>query len=353
MKTLKYLFIAIVIILIILRLMLPHYLLKYVVNRINQIPEYHVEIADLDVHLYRGSYTLKKINLVKITKKIPVPFFAAETFDLAVQWSALFHGKFVAKITTEHPVINFVTDPNGNNEQLSISSQWEDAVKALFPANINQIIASNGEINFRSFTAKPPFKLTLQNIKLKIDNIDNESRTDALLPSTFVGTANSKGGADVKVTGKYNPYAKQPTFYLASDLKHMPMSEASNFLKHYTKVDVTGGSFSLYVEFAAEKGKITGYAKPFIKDLKISPAKAGNPIGAIYDGAAMVVSKIITNHKQDTIATKVNISGNIEDPNTSIFSIIGYILSHAFIHALVPSVDHDVKMEDIYYGNRK
>jgi hypothetical protein len=96
-----------------------------------------------------------------------------------------------------------------------------------------------------------------------------------------------------------------------------------------------------------------GYAKPFLKNLQISPAKASNPIEAIYDGALVVISKIVTNHKQNTIATKINISGNIEDPNTNIISILGYILSHAFIQALVPSVDHDVKMQDIFYGKRK
>ena len=348
--TLKIFFLLLIIILIVLRLLLPHFLLKYAINRINQIPEYHVTIADLDVNLWRGSYTLKTINLKKITNSLPVPFFSAATVDLSVQWAALFQGKIVAKIAAVKPVLNFVIDPQGKNEQLSINAQWEDAVKALFPLNFNRVEATQGEVNFRSYTAKPPFKLTLQDINFKIDNLHDSTNT--LLPSTFYVSGNSQGGAKVIIKGKFNPYTKVPTFYTTADLKGMPISEAANLLKHYTAIDVKSGSFSLYVEAAAEKGKITGYAKPFFKDLQIAPSKASNPIEAIYDGALQVVSKIITNHQHDTIATKINLSGSVEDPDTSIFSIIGYLISHAFIEAIVPGIDHDVQMRDIYYGKR-
>jgi uncharacterized protein YhdP len=351
MKIARILILMCVTILIILRLMLPHYLLRYAVDRINQIPDYKVKIADLDVALIAGSYTLKNIQLFKTSAKLPVPFFAASELNFSIQWTALFHGKLVGKVSSEHPVLNFVVDPQGKNEQLSISSQWEDAVKALFPLNFNSVDVHDGEINFRSYTAKPPFKLTLKNIRLQIDNMRNEANTKELLPATFSASGESSGGADVYVKGKFNPLSKAPTFYITSDLKHMPISEAGNLLKHYTAADVKGGSFSLYVEVAAAKGRITGYAKPFIKDLKIAPERAKNPIEAIYDGALIVISKIVTNSKQQTIATKINLSGDIEDPNTSILSILGYVLSHAFIQALIPSVDHDVKMQDVYYGH--
>lgn len=83
---------VVIILLIAARLALPYILLDYVQKQINKIPEYRVKIADLDVHLYRGSYTLKKIQLWKITKKIPVPYFAAKIIDFfyrmesAISW---------------------------------------------------------------------------------------------------------------------------------------------------------------------------------------------------------------------------------------------------------------------------
>src|SRR2546421_8643431 len=56
--------------------------LKWYVNRtINQSPLYDGQISEIDVHLWRGAYTIKDIRLSKTTGNIPVPLFAAKRVD--------------------------------------------------------------------------------------------------------------------------------------------------------------------------------------------------------------------------------------------------------------------------------
>lgn len=351
MKTWKIVLIIIVILLICIRMTLPIFLLKYVVRQINKIPEYHVKIADLDVHLYRGSYTIKNIQLWKTTAKIPLPYFQAQTIDFSIEWKSILQGRWVAKIIVYDPIINLVTDP-GKNKQLTISSRWLEIVKSLFPLNINRLEVYQGKIYFINFRGNPPFKTYIQDIHFILENMQNAKGARELLSSSFIfnGMPMQQGKIDIK--GHFDPFNKTPTFDMNAQLTSLSVSQIANLLKHYTKVDVTGGTFSLYGEAAAAKGRIKGYAKPFMKNLKIGAPKKSSPLSALADNLASVAKKILENPKQKTIATKINISGRIDDPDTSLLSIIGYLIQHAFINALLPQVDDSIGIKDVYYGKK-
>jgi hypothetical protein len=84
-------------------------------------------------------------------------------------------------------------------------------------------------------------------------------------------------GAQVNGSLRFDPLAKQPTFELKATIKQMRIKEANNFLRHYVKFDVQSGLFSFYIEAAAANGKITGYAKPIVKNLKLAKASM-NPV---------------------------------------------------------------------------
>jgi hypothetical protein len=341
---------VIAIILLAFRLYLPYFLINYVETQVNKIPEYRVKIPDLDVHLWRGAYTIINLQLWRIDKHIPVPFFSAKTIDLSVEWEALLQGSFVAKIVINEPVINFVIDEKGKNDQLSLDDQWLNIVKTLFPLNFNSITIHNGDIYFRSYTGNPPFKVYMHNAEMQMDNMQKVASKQLLLPSTFKFNAATMESGSVSFKGRYNPFDKQPTFKIEAALKSLDVSQIKSFLKHFTSVDVQSGTFSLYGEAAAADNEIKGYVKPFIQNLKIAPTKNSGPLDVLWDGAASVVAGILKNPDEKTIATKVNIEGRIDDPNTSIFSIIGYMIRHAFIQALLPEVDHNITMQDVIYG---
>lgn len=341
--------IAIVSCLTTVRLALPYVLITYAENSINKIPHYHATIEDIDVSLWRGSYTIKNLVLIKMNNKVPIPFFSAKRVNFAVQWSALIHGVMVSKIEAINPELNFVIEPNKKNEQLTIDKEWEQAIQALFPANFNKISMIKGRITFNSFTGNPPFKLILHDLDFKIENMQHVTGSSTLY-STFSGHGIINRG-DFSISGRVDPHAKKPTFLLKFALESMKIQGTNDFLMYFTHFDVQKGDLSLYSEIAAEQGKIQGYIKPLIRNLKVMKAeKKLNPLKFLYKGVIAVTAKIVTNPKEHTIATKIKFEGEIKDPETHIFSVVGYLLRNAFIQALLPQIDHTIKLKGIKLG---
>src|SRR5262249_17407246 len=87
-----------VILLIAARLAMPTLVRWYVVRVIDRSPLYEGKIADIDVHLWRGAYTIRELRLNKTTGNVPVPLFSAERVDLALEWNALLSGKLVGRM---------------------------------------------------------------------------------------------------------------------------------------------------------------------------------------------------------------------------------------------------------------
>lgn len=335
-------------ILLIIRAVLPIFILHYALKQLNQIPEYKADIQDLSLHLYKGGYVLKKIDLKKINGNIPVPFFAADTVELTLQWKALLKGALVGQIIMENPTLNFVYEPNSKNQQLTINQQWQDAVKNLFPLNFNRIILNNGQIHLRSYTSKPKYDLYIKNVQAQVDNMKNVERNHKTLFSSLNASGQTLDGAPLKLHVDFNPFAKQPTFDLTMELKNLQIPAINPILQNYTHNIVKQGLFSLYVETAAANGKITGYAKPMLKNVRVDEPKEKNksPVQALYKAVMQAAVKILENPKTKMIAAKIPISGNIENPDTSIWSTIFSLLKNAFIRALLPGVDNTIEFKD-------
>src|SRR4051812_34662481 len=84
---------VIVVVLVAARLALPHFVLKYVNRKLDELHGYGGRVADVDIWLIRGAYTIKGVNIVKKAENgPPEPFVAADNIDLSVDWSELFHG---------------------------------------------------------------------------------------------------------------------------------------------------------------------------------------------------------------------------------------------------------------------
>jgi hypothetical protein len=303
---------------LILRAFLPAILYHLVEKNLNKIPGYVVQIGSVSVSLYRGSYHINQIQLLKKSTAIPVPFFSANTIEFKVQWKKLLQGHLVAEVIVIKPIINFVVDPQNKDQQLSIDNQWRTLVTRLYPLPFNRISLHEGEAYFRSYKASPPFEVHLKNIESELNNLHGVTNTVDLLFSTLNAQAKTMDGADVRIDMRFNPFLSQPTFTLKAGLKDMKVSAANNLLQHYTKVKVRQGTFSVYMEAVAAKGKIQGYVKPFFKNLKITSLqqKVGNPIEYLYQHAVQLLTPILENSKHKTIATKIKISGDVNAPNT-------------------------------------
>src|SRR3954470_21784876 len=89
------------------RLMLPSFVRDYVNRTLDRNPLYAGTIGEVQVHLWRGAYSIQDVQISKTSGNVPVPFFAARRIDFAIQWNALVHRKLVGRLLMEQPEINF------------------------------------------------------------------------------------------------------------------------------------------------------------------------------------------------------------------------------------------------------
>jgi hypothetical protein len=341
---------SLLVILIGFRIALPYILLRFVNKELQTIPGYTGHVEDIDVHLIRGAYTIKVIRLDKAGGKVPVPFFSADALDLSVEWSAIFHGRLVGKIIVQHPILNFAKGPTKETSQTEIPTKpWTKVVGDLMPLKLNRFEIFNGEIHYRDFFSDPKVNIFAADIHILAENLSNAKHQPEELPSTVEATCNGIYGGHANLHMKLNALDTVPTFEVKAELTDMDITKLNDFLSAYVKLTVRQGTIGIYTEAAAKDHKITGYTKPIIRDLRVVDWKEdkSHPLKLAWEALIGAVNWVVKNKGKDQLATRVDFSGDLKDPDISTWYIIGQMLRNGFIQALYPALENSVNINSV------
>jgi len=342
--------IAVAILLITIRLILPYVVLHYANKTLANMKGYYGHIDDIDLSIYRGAYTINDIYLNKVdtlTKK-QTDFFKAKNIDLSVEWGAIFHGNIVGELEFDSPVLIFTKDKVELSDVNKDTTDFRKLLKDLMPLKVNRFEVFDGDLHYVDNTSKPKVDVALKKTHILALNLSNVTDAKVALPSTVKAKASVYEGT-LTFDMKLNALNKYPTFDLNAEIKNTNLVLLNDFLKAYGNFDVHRGNFGLYTEMAAKDGKFKGYVKPIIKDLKVvGPEdrhdKFFNKVWEQIIGAAGVILK---NQKKDQVATKINIKGNFKDPQTNTLDAVWEVLRNAFIQALLPSIDNEISLKSV------
>jgi hypothetical protein len=338
---------SIVVLLVAVRIALPYVVKSQINKKLASLPDYQGSVADVDLHVYRGAYSIKGVELNKKNGKVPVPFFAADAIDFAVEWKALFHGSLVTQISVAHPQLNFVQGKSKKDSQTGADKSWQQTVKDLAPFRINSFRINDGEVHFRSFTSNPPINVFIHDLSILATNLTNSEKATESKAAHIDADGLVLGNGKFKGRMKIDPFAQKPTFDLAAELTHVDLPKLNNFLLAYGKFDVERGFFSVYLEATASEGKFKGYVKPLLEDLKVVSWNKDkkNPAKLLWESIVGAVTGVFKNKEEDRLATKIPISGSFDDPSPDIWATIGNLLRNAFIRAIMPGLDRDVRVQ--------
>ena len=103
---------------------------------------YKGSIGPVEIHLWRGAYSIEGVTISKRTGQVPVPLFAAKKVEFALQRNALRHRKVVGKGLMEQPELNFVDAPSEDETQTGEGGPWLTTIWDLFPFKINSAVDS-------------------------------------------------------------------------------------------------------------------------------------------------------------------------------------------------------------------
>jgi hypothetical protein len=333
------------------RAIMPWAVRDYVNRTLDRNPMYAGRIGDVQIHLYRGAYSIRDIQISKTSGSVPVPFFSGKTVDFSIEWKALLHHKIVGRVLMVDSEINFVDAPTEGESQTGGGAPWLQVISDLFPFKINSAAVKNGSIHFRAYKGKNPVDVYLSQVEASIDNLTNiRDESNPLISSVKV-----KGLAMDEAKFEYNmtldPFSYKPTFHMGMRLLGLDVTKINELAVTYGKFNFKRGWFDLVVEADAKEGQINGYAKPLFRNLKVfsltDDIKEDNVLQFFWQALVGGVTRVLTNIPRDQFGTLVPFSGDLSAGTaTGLVQAIGNILRNAFVRAYLPRLENGMEEVD-------
>lgn len=335
---------GILIVIVAARLAMPYFVTRYVNKVLSNLEGYRGSIYSVDIHLYRGAYSIDSIKIFKIDGNKEVPFVDIPLTDLSVEWSALLDGAIVGEVSFEKPGLNFIAD-----DQSGEGTDWIKPIKDLMPLEINRLEIQDGTINFHNFTTEPKVSISLNDLDALATNLNNAEDQSERLPSTISASATSIGGGKLMLNANMNVLKKIPDLDLDMKFEKVNMAALNDFFMAYAKVDIEKGSFNLYSELTIDSGVVAGYVKPIAVGVKVADWQKDKekPLNLLWQSFVGLVTEVFENQKEDQFATKVPLEGNLNNNmETGVWPSVWNIFSNAFVKAFERNTDNSVKFAE-------
>ena len=337
------------------RAMLPGLVQDYVNRTLDRNPNYMGTIGEVQIHLWRGAYSIHDIRINKKTGNVPVPFFAARRMDFAVQWNALIHRRIVGRLLAEGAEMNFVDGGTESESQTGAGAPWLQMIRDLFPFKINSAVVENGSIHFRTYKKETPVDVYLTQLRATIENLSNISDETNPLAATVHATAVVMDQAKFEYTMTLDPFSYRPTFHMAMRLIGLDVTKLNDLALAYGKFDFKRGWFDLVIETDAKEGQLSGYVKPLFRDLKVfsvtEDLKDKNVLEYFWQALVGAATSVFKNYSRDQFGTRIPFRGDVSQTTTvDLLATIGNVLRNAFIRAYLPRLEDEQQFEGIQFS---
>src|SRR5690606_32655715 len=216
---------------------------------------------------------------------------------------------------------------------------------------INRFEIVRGKISYLDFHADPKVDIAIDSLNAVALNLNNASDNPEKLPSNLKLTGTSVGGGQLLVEADMNILKEIPDFDANLEFTEVNLPALNDFIKAYGKFDIERGTFNLYSEIILNDGSFDGYVKPVMVDMKVldlsEDAKdKDNVFQLVWEGIVELGSEIFENKKEDQVASRVPLQGEIGQVETDVWTTIFTVLRNAYVEALKREVDNTVKLEE-------
>jgi hypothetical protein len=190
--------------------------------------------------------------------------------------------------------------------------------------------------------ARKPYRVFLADTDLHMSNFSNQFSQG---PAQVRLKAKFMGSGITTASGNFRPEKRGPDLDLYVKIENTQLTAMNDLLRAYGNFDVSAGAFSLTSELHVKNNAISGYIKPFFKDIKVYDRRKDKGQGIFHQAYEMLiggVAKLLENRSRQEVATKANITGSLKNPETSTWQIIVELIKNAFFKAVLPSFEKEV-----------
>ena len=333
------------------RLALPA-VVKHLVNaRLQRIPGYTGYVNDIDIHLWRGAYTLHGFGILRLDSRVQEPFFLAKDIDFSLAWRELWHRKIVSNIKINHGQLNFVKGPTEEESQTDLDHRWQDVIQDIFPIDITHLEITDGLLRYVDTTRQPQVNVFVTHMRATATGLRNRpgEGQSGEFPAEITIEGDSLGAGKLELFLAAEPLADEPHFHLSLKLDQVNLPALNESLRAYANVDVGRGTFRLVGEMAGRDGGFQGYVKPFFEDLDFHNLEDKDKgIGSqIWEHIVAGLAWLVKNKPRDQVATRIPFEGKFGDAKLGLFATITNLFRHGFIRAFNPTVEGSVRADNV------
>lgn len=346
---------AIAALLLFLRAVAPYVLLKLINDRLANIPEYSGRVGSVELAVLRGAYAMNDVKVMKRNGQLAEPFIAASRIDFSLAWRELFHGKIVSDIHVERGELTFVRGPDANRTQVPADKRWQEVIEDLFPIDITYLEIRDGTLRYIDFSQPEYTNISVNEAHVIATGLRNrQSEEQKELPARISVVGRTIGNGNLTIQLGAAPLSPQPYFDLDLKLRDVQLPEVNDFLRRYANVDVSRGTFQLFVEAAGRDGGYEGYVKPFFENLDFENLSDRERSfgGRVWESVVATLNTLFKNHRRDQLGTRVPFSGNFERTNVGTWTGIVNTVRNGFIRAFSESIDGTIRPSDVKSGGQ-
>lgn len=211
--------------------------------------------------------------------------------------------------------------------------------------HVDEFRLKKGELGYVDGEADPAYRLFVSKLDVTVNDFTNEKRKGARPGRASISGA-FMGSGSMKLDATFQPAKARAEFSSNLQITDVELVTLNDLLRARGGLDVNAGRFSLYSEIAVREGTVEGYVKPIFADLDVYDLDQDsdkNIFRQAYEGIVGGIGTLLENRPRDEVATRTDLSGRIESPETSTWEIIIGLVQNAFVRAILPGLDRDAR----------
>ena len=260
-------------------------------------------------------------------------------------WRTVVH---LSDVRLEQALVNYLYQPEAPKPEKETAKKTAEktAEKLQQPQvrlRIDRAVVSGGEFGVVHAGVDPPYRVFLSDVKVDASNVSNRI-TEGV--AKIVLTGQFMGSGKMEARGVFRPELTSPDFDLSVEIEGTDTRRLNDVLRAHSKMDVANGQLAVYSQLRVKDGKVEGYVKPLLTDLRVfEPGQErGKGLGTkLKEAAADVGARSLQRPFRQQAGTKVDISGTLKSPEIGTWDAAMRLLGNAFVRAVLPGFERPAR----------
>lgn len=205
---------------------------------------------------------------------------------------------------------------------------------------VDELHVSNAELGYVDREADPPYRVFVSRLDVKVRDFTNQTKPRKQGKAEVRGAF--MGSGPLRLDATFQPTDARAEFSTNLEITDVDLRTLNDLLRSRGGFDVNAGNFSLFSEIAVREGRVDGYVKPLFANLDVYDRRQDsdkNIFQQAYEGIVGGIGTLLENQPRDEVATRTDLSGRIENPETSVWEIIVGLIQNAFVRAILPGLE--------------